>query len=111
MTPRTLRAGHDAPWGQLILGVAVVCLAACSQKPFFDESACLFKVHNTQTQGGTIRCGVLNTPEQHQAPSKLIQVPVLIFKGTNKNAAPVVNLAGGPGQSWNDLGLDTISAA
>jgi pimeloyl-ACP methyl ester carboxylesterase len=47
----------------------------------------------------------------HESPSRYIQVPALIFKGQSAAAPPIVNLSGGPGQSWADLGLDQITAA
>jgi pimeloyl-ACP methyl ester carboxylesterase len=61
-------------------------------------------------QGKTIRCGTLHTPEVHAKPGKLIEIPVLIFLGKASGILPIVNLAGGPGQSWADLGLDQITA-
>ncbi len=36
---------------------------------------------------------------------------MLVFKSPNPTAVPMVNLAGGPGQSWADLGLDQFKAS
>jgi len=100
-----------------ILATSVALLAglgACggaSSGAHFDESACPFVVDPSQVQGSTIRCGILYTPERHESPTQYIQVPVLIFKGQNPTEPPVINLSGGPGQSWADLGLDQITAS
>jgi pimeloyl-ACP methyl ester carboxylesterase len=77
----------------------------------FDESVCPFVVHPSQIQGSTMRCGVLYTPEVHASPSRLIQVPVLIFKGSAPTSPPLVYLSGGPGQSWADMGLEQMTAS
>jgi pimeloyl-ACP methyl ester carboxylesterase len=96
----------------LLLAVPGACGGGnASSGAHFDESVCPFVVDASQVQGVTIRCGVLHTPEVHASPSRYIQVPVLIFKGRNPSAPPVVNLSGGPGQSWADLGLDTFTAS
>jgi len=58
-----------------------------------------------------MRCGILHTPEVHADPSRIIEVPVLIFKARQASLPPMVNLSGGPGQSWADLGLDTLTAS
>ncbi len=90
---------------------ALLLLAACGPpKPYFDEKSCPFKVNTTVVQGQNMRCGTLYTPEVHAKPDKLIAVPVLIFLSGKNARPPVVNLAGGPGQSWADLGLDTVPA-
>jgi pimeloyl-ACP methyl ester carboxylesterase len=97
--------------------LVLAALGACggddkssSSAAHFDESACPFVVDASQVQGTTMRCGVLYTPEVHASASNYIQVPVLIFKGRNTTLPPMVNLSGGPGQSWADLGLDKITA-
>lgn len=97
-----------------LLALLTAGIAACggsSPGAHFDESFCPFVVDASQVQGSTIRCGILYTPEVHASPSRFIQVPVLVFKGKNPNAAPVVNLSGGPGQSWAGLGLDQLTAS
>lgn len=91
-------------------------LSACDGSPTveqasFDESVCPFTVHASQVQGATMRCGILHTPEVHAAPSRQIEVPVLIFKGSSASAPPLVYLSGGPGQSWADLGLERMAAS
>lgn len=86
-------------------------LVACGPQPSFDEKKCPFTLDASQIQGQTVRCGTLNTPETHAKPDKLIKVPVVIFLGKKSGYAPVVNLAGGPGQSWEDLGLNFFKAS
>ncbi len=93
----------------LLLLAALGACGGSSSGAHFDESVCPFVVDPSQVQGVTIRCGTLYTPEVHASPSSYIRVPVLIFKGKNPAAPPVVNLSGGPGQSWADLGLDTFT--
>jgi pimeloyl-ACP methyl ester carboxylesterase len=95
----------------VLLAVFGGCGGSASGGAHFDESACPFVVDPSQVQGTTIRCGILYTPEVHASPSRYIEVPVLIFKGKNPSLPPVVNLSGGPGQSWADLGLDTFTAS
>ncbi|MCC6809797.1 MAG: alpha/beta fold hydrolase [Deltaproteobacteria bacterium] len=88
-------------WAPLLL------LAACQGS--FDESICPFRLHASQVQGESVRCGILRTAEFHDAPARYIDVPVVVFKGTSARATPVFTLNGGPGQSWADLGLDSIT--
>ena len=95
----------------LLVAVLGACGGGGSPGTHFDERACPFVVDPSQIQGTTMRCGVLYTPEVHASPSRYIEVPVLIFKGMSPGLPPIVNLSGGPGQSWADLGLDTLTAS
>lgn len=110
-----LPLNHARPWMASIACLLVAVLGACggggSPGTHFDERACPFVVDPSQIQGTTMRCGVLYTPEVHASPSRYIEVPVLIFKGMSPGLPPIVNLSGGPGQSWADLGLDTLTAS
>lgn len=83
--------------------------------PIFDESICPFTLHPSQiTVAGpkqTVRCGNLNLLEDRTGGSdRRIKVPVLVFRSKYPDEPPIVELAGGPGQSWGDLGLETLSA-
>lgn len=89
---------------------ALSVFVACAPKATFNEDHCPFTVHSSQVQGKTMRCGVLQVAlTRGQVDSKRIDVPVLIFKGQSRSE-PVVNLAGGPGQSWKDLGLEQLDS-
>lgn len=109
-------SGYAQPWMASFSFALLAGLGACGggSSPGgtrFDESVCPFVVDPSQVQGSTMRCGILYTPEVHASPSRYIQVPILIFKGRSVTAPPVVNLSGGPGQSWAGLGLDKITAS
>jgi pimeloyl-ACP methyl ester carboxylesterase len=89
----------------------LVLLAACA-RPTFNDDTCPFTLDPSQVQGSTVRCGVLQVPEVHgQLGAKIIDVPVVVFVGKNSDSPPIVNLAGGPGQSWGNLGISRIPAA
>lgn len=105
-----------------LLGVcmSVFLFAACGgedpERAIFDESSCPFKLHTSQvTMKGvrqTVRCGNLSVLEARGTPgSKRINVPVVIFLAPTVGNIPVVELAGGPGQSWADLGIDRIDSS
>lgn len=107
-------------WGSSLRVLLLAALGACGggsqSSPSasgvrFDESTCPFLVDASQVQGSTMRCGILYTPEVHASPTRLIEVPVLVFKGKSSSLPPIVNLSGGPGQSWADLGLETFTAS
>lgn len=90
-------------------------LMACSRPdngpPTFDQTHCPFKLDPSQVLGQTVRCGYLNVDEDRTIPNgSRIQVPALVFVSPVPTAPPMMNLAGGPGQSWADLGLDSITA-
>ncbi len=110
-------SGCAWPWMGSLSFLLLAGIGACggsssfsTQWPHFDESFCPFVVDSSQVQGRP-SLGVLYTPEVHATPSRYIQVPVLIFKGRGVTAPPVVNLSGGPGQSWAGLGLEQITAS
>ncbi len=98
----------------------LVALSACgtpdNAPPSFDESSCPFKLDPSQVKTGsgqTVRCGVLDLPEDRKNQgNRRVKVPVLVLKAPAATPAlpPLVNLAGGPGQSWGDLGLSQITA-
>jgi pimeloyl-ACP methyl ester carboxylesterase len=95
----------------VLVSIPGACGGSASPGTHFDERVCPFVVDASQIQGTTMRCGILYTPEVHASPARYIQVPILIFKGSSPTLPPVVNLSGGPGQSWADLGLDTLTAS
>lgn len=98
-------------------------LGACGGSPsddkpasIFDESICPFSLHPSQIRAAgpkqTVRCGTLNLLEDRSGGSeRRIKVPVLVFKSKYPSEPPIVELAGGPGQSWADLGLETLTAS
>jgi pimeloyl-ACP methyl ester carboxylesterase len=105
---------HLPPACTLLL---VGLLAACGggddpERPSFDSGRCAFRLHPSQVPGQTVRCGDLVVPEERGDPhAPRIRVPVLVFLAATEQDVPVINLSGGPGQSWQDLGLDTWPAA
>lgn len=96
----------------VFLFLAANLLSGCGGNgAYFDETSCPFVVDPSHIQGATMRCGILYTPEVHGDATRFIQVPILVFKATESSLPPLVNLSGGPGQSWADLGLESITAA
>lgn len=105
---------------RLINVLLVVAGCGSSYKaPFLDDETCPFRVHGSQEQGVTVQCGYLDTYEEHDTAKtaagdlRRVQVPYLLFVSSAdttpiKDRAVIVNLAGGPGQSWRDLGLESI---
>ncbi len=82
----------------------LVVLAGCSTGTF-DGKTCPFTVHESQVKDQTYRCGYVDVGSG-------VKVAVLAFKGGAAGThAPVFYLAGGPSQSWANLGLEFITAA
>lgn len=95
----------------------ILACASCGSGSTFDESECLFHLDVTQTTASlgsdsrlTARCGRIIVPENRSHPVRNVVIPVVAFKGRNPEAPAVIYLDGGPGQSWANLGLDTLSA-
>ncbi len=81
----------------------LVFLGACSTGTF-DAKTCPFTVHESQVKDRTYRCGYVDVGSG-------VKVAVLAFKGgAAGNHAPVFYLAGGPSQSWANLGLEFVTA-
>ncbi len=67
-----------------------------------DESSCPYTLHPSQDAARQVRCGLLVVPQDRRDPAgPVVRVPYAAFKSPQPSElAPVVYLAGGPGQTW-----------
>jgi pimeloyl-ACP methyl ester carboxylesterase len=89
----------------------LLVLSACG--PQLDDKSCPFTVDSSWVQGKNLRCGYVSTFENpEKRAGARVRVPVLVFKSLQKNTRePLFFLAGGPSQSWANLGLEQLTAA
>src|SRR5258708_7935210 len=92
----------------MVKWIALLATSACGP-PGLDTAKCPYTLNATQVLGKTATCGYLHVPENRAKAERMIKVPAIVFRAANPTGPPLVNLAGGPSQSWADLGLDQLT--
>lgn len=84
--------------------LALIIFAACVPEPKLDEAKCPFSLHESLQKNVHYRCGFIDRGFG-------VKVAALLFK-TSKGggSTPLLYIAGGPSQSWENLGLDAVTA-
>lgn len=101
-------------------GVVLIACQTITPPRLETDGICPFRVHGSQVVGETVECGFLDTFEEHSSAktgidsTRRVKVAYLLFKSTADSAPAaqrtvLVHLAGGPSQSWADLGLEFIT--